>query len=154
MNKRQQLYKKYRLEGLSGYKSAIAAGYSKATAINAHRNLEKRCNFEQILLDAGIDDQTLGKICFEGLQAMRPVACDVMIKNENGELKVNKNSNDWIEYEDWNVRHKFLETILKLTGKLKDKSLIDMSQHTNVVYNWQTPKEEKNNSRIEILNEC
>lgn len=118
---RMQLYKKYRLQGLSGYRAAIKAGYSKATAWNAHKNIERRCNFDQILIEAGMDDVSLSQLIAEGLQAKKPVACDVFIRNENGDLKVNKNSNDWIEYEDWNARHKFLETVLTLQGKLRIK---------------------------------
>jgi hypothetical protein len=78
----------------------------------------------------GITDNYLALHTKQGLEAKKPIACDVMIKNENGELKVNKNSNDWIEYEDWHVRHRYYETVLKLTNRLKDSPLVDQSKHT------------------------
>ena len=58
----------------------------------------------------------------------RPIACDIFIRDENGELKVNKNSNDWVEVDDNPSQLKALEITLKLKGHLKDK-LIDQSHH-------------------------
>lgn len=52
----------------------------------------------------------------------RPIAADVFIRNEDGELKVNKSSNDWIEVDDNQSQIKTLELCLKLKGKLKEDS--------------------------------
>lgn len=133
MNIRQQKYKKNRLDGLSAYKAAIKAGYTHATAWNAHKNIEKRCNMQELFLKAGIDDECIIALIQEGMNAKRPVACDIFIRDKNGKLTVNKNSNDWIEYEDWANRHKFLLTTLQLLKKIEDKPLIDQSQHTHFV---------------------
>lgn len=54
-------------------------------------------------------------------KAKRLHACDVMIHDENGQLKVNKNSNDWIEVDDNQSQLKALELTLKLKGHLKEK---------------------------------
>jgi hypothetical protein len=121
MNIRQQKYKKFRLEGYSAYQSALKAGYRKATAIAAHRNIEKRIDFTDVLIKAGIDDDSLGKLLQEGLAANKVVAADVLIKNENGKMVAVKNENDWIEYPDWIARHRFIETVLNLKGQIKTK---------------------------------
>jgi hypothetical protein len=121
MNIRRQLYKKYRIEGMSAYRSAVKAGYAHATAWNAHKNIEKRCDFGQLLVKHGLDDDTLLKKIVDGLDSNKLVAADIVIRNDNGEMQVNKNSNDWVEYPDQAVRHKFIETALKLNGRLKDR---------------------------------
>ncbi len=130
---KRQLYKKYRLEGLSAYRAAIEAGYSHNTAWNAGKNIENRCNWTELFVQAGIDNQALIKLIQDGMNALKPISCDVFIKDNNGTLKVNKNSNDWIEYQDWKARHDFLITALKLMKKIEDKPLIDQSQHTHIL---------------------
>lgn len=115
MNTRQQLYKKYRLEGYSKYASAIKAGYSHNTAINAKKNIENRLNFEQLLEIEGLTDTELAKHAKEGLTAT---------KLQSVNFKT-------IERPDWKVRHSYFETILKLQNKLKDKG-VDVKVGVNV----------------------
>jgi len=122
MNLRQRLYKKYRIQGLSGYKAAKLAGYSNTTALTSQKKLDSHCNFNDMMIKAGIDDDSIADILHQGLGAMKQICADVMIQNENGKLVANKNSNDWIEVPDWSVRHKYIETVLKLQGRLKTAS--------------------------------
>src|SRR3990167_4986645 len=49
--------------------------------------------------------------------------CDVFIKDENGKLKINKNSNDFIEVDDNQVQAKILELRLKLKGYLRESQI-------------------------------
>lgn len=53
-------------------------------------------------------------------KSKRPISADIFIRDENGELKVNKNSNDWVEVDDNHAQLKALELRLKLKGKLKE----------------------------------
>jgi len=151
MNVRRQLYKKHRLSGMSAYQAAIKSGYSHNTAKNANKYMEKCGNWESLFVKAGIDDISLTKLIQEGLYAMKPIACDVFIRDENGVLKVNKNSNDWIDYEDWQARHKFIMTTLQLLNKIENKPLINIENHQHKTIIFRNPEclreEEDANSR-------
>lgn len=105
---------------MSAYQSAIKSGYSIATAKNATKVMEKCGEFDAILVNAGIDDVSLGKLIAEGLQANKVISCNVIANDGEGMKDANSMTKDFIDVPDWQVRHKFLETILKLTGKLKD----------------------------------
>ncbi len=125
---RMQLYKKFRLEGLSGYKAAIKAGYSHATALNAHRNIEKRIKFDDMLVKAGLDNDTIMRVLGEGLVATKVISAMVIVKpNTDGtpnldikELPADSKTTDFIDVPDYNVRHRYLETLLKLKGELRE----------------------------------
>lgn len=137
MNVRQQLYKKFRLEGYSKYASARKAGYAHNTAIAAKQNIENRLkNFEHELEMAGLTDIALAQHAQDGLNANKVISA-IIINQKNrptsladGELfEANEKTNDFIEVSDWSARHKYFETILKLMDKLKDKPIIDLSKH-------------------------
>lgn len=123
-----QLYKKYRFEGLNAYRAAIKAGYSHATAIGAYRNIEKRINFDDLLLRAGLDNETILKVLSDGLVATKVVSAIIkdneIVDNEVFEGKAIKESDkknvELVEVPDFNVRHRYLETLLKLRGELKE----------------------------------
>ena len=114
MNVRQQKYKEFRLKGFSAYKSAINAGYTHATAINAHRNVEKRCNFDDLMRAHGLDDDTLLQVVRDGVFATKNVS-SMKLGGEEGLAAVN------VVEPDWGNRHKFVETSLKLKGLLKER---------------------------------
>lgn len=127
MNTRQQLYKKHRLEGMSKYAAALKAGYAHNTALQA-KNIEKyiKVPLETLAEMAGFGDKALIKYCVDRLNAMKPIAADVMIREENGKLKVQKNSNDWIDYPDYQAQHKFFTTLLELIGKRKTGASVNV----------------------------
>ena len=131
MNTRQQLYKKYRLEGMSKYASARKAGYSHSYAIQA-KNIEKRINMPHLIEMAGLSDNKLVEYIVKRLEATKVISADVFIKDEDGKLTVNKNSNDWIEVPDYHAQHKFLNTILELAEKIKKSPTFDLSKHTHI----------------------
>jgi hypothetical protein len=116
MNIRQQKYKKNRLAGMSAYQAAIKAGYRHATAINAYKNIEKRLKFDELLVKHGLDNQTVVKVLGDGLNATKSVVTSEVVSGESSDHRVSK----VLEVPDHGVRHKFLETFLKLRGDLKD----------------------------------
>jgi len=125
MNVRQQLYKKYRIEGMSQYAAARKAGYSHATAINAHK-IEKRCDLGTVLEMAGLTDKALANHAAQGLEATKKVSLYY-------ESEANDDSGYTCEeVPDWQSRHKYFESICKLRGKIKESPLIDNSQHTHI----------------------
>ncbi len=117
MNVRQQLYKKYRLEGCSKYTSARKAGYSHAYASQAKR-IEKHIDMNYWLEKEGLTDTALAKHAEEGLRAE---------KLQSLAFKV-------VSAPEWSARHKYFDTILKLRGKLSDKPIIDLSKHFSFEY--------------------
>ena len=104
MNVRLQKYKKNRLAGMNQYNAARAAGYSHNTArracvIEKSAKLSMVDAFEQ----AGVTDKFLIEYAMEGLKATKLFGKDADV------------------HEDWTSRHRFFETILKMTDRLKDK---------------------------------
>lgn len=134
MNTRQQLYKKYRLQGMSKYAAARKAGYSHSTAKQATR-IEDAIDMPTWLEMEGLTDAKLAEHAKQGLNATKIVGYLHQYKRKGKRGKLEKIqpdeivSNEFIEVPDWSVRHRYFETILKLSGKLKDTPLIDQSQH-------------------------
>ena len=111
MNVRQQLYKKFRLSGMNAYQSAVKAGYSHNTAIHAYTNIEKRLNFDDLMVKHGLDDESLLGVLKQGVQ----------VKGMTGEPTA--------------VTKGFLEIAFKLKGKLKDsggKEQLNITNGNNV----------------------
>lgn len=132
MNVRQQLYKKYRLEGYSAYAAARKSGYSHNTSINAKKNIEKRLDFGVLLEIAGLTDCALSEHAKDGLNATKVISANITYGEADSK------TNDFIEVPDWNVRHKYYETILKLQRKVEERALIDQSKHSHFVLEWKS----------------
>lgn len=96
---RRRLYKKYRLEGYSSYAAAIKAGYSKSSARNAGRDLNRKIDFSKEMEIAGITDRKLAELLNEGL-----------------------NAKDLHGMPDHTARVKYLTLALNLTNKIKQPS--------------------------------
>lgn len=131
MNARHQLYKKYRLQGMSKYAAARKAGYSHNTAVAAKQNIEKRLgpDFTTALEMAGLTDKALADHAAEGLAAMKKVS--TYYESEGGPDEKDESGYEVSEVPDWQNRHKYFESICKLRGKIKDTPLIDNSTHTH-----------------------
>lgn len=117
MNIRLQKYKKNRLAGMNQYNAARAAGYSHNYARNAKAERVAKASMADAFEQAGITDQFLIEHAKQGIKACKTVKMDGV------EIT--------IEIPEWNVRHKYFETILKLTEKLKDK--LELSGQVKVV---------------------
>lgn len=102
MNIRLQKYKKNRLKGMNQYNAARAAGYSHSTARQS-TDLENRVkqSMEDLIEQAGLTDKALIKYALKGLRAKK-------LSGKKG-----------FKSPDWGSRHKFYETLLKMSGKLK-----------------------------------
>jgi len=94
------------LEGKSRPKAALSAGYSPSYA--ERFNLHKRTSVKNALIKAmkmrGIDAQRFALVMDEGLSAKRGVVVNGVIQ----------------EISDHGVRHKYLETGLKVSGYMKE----------------------------------
>jgi hypothetical protein len=112
MNTRQQLYKKYRLEGYSKYAAAIKAGYSKTTAGHKGKQLDKVVNMQHWLELQGLTDKALAEHAFQGLNATKVVSANIIYGDAD------EKTNDFIEVPDWSTRHRYFETILKVGNYL------------------------------------
>lgn len=112
MNIRQQKYKRNRLLGMNQRNAAIAAGYSLNYARNARpEKVVKGCladAFEQ----AGFTDKKIIEHALAGLEAEKTFVADKVV----------------LTSEDWNARHKYFDTILKLAEKLKDQINVQPAQ--------------------------
>lgn len=143
MSIRQQLYKKYRLEGYSKYTAARKAGYSHNYASKQAKKLDEVVNMDYWLEKEGLTDAALAQHAREGLHANKVQSCDVYVQDKDGQLVANANSNDFIEVPDWHVRHKYYRTVLELMNRITKQPLIE--QHTHYVYKWLTQPQSDNN---------
>lgn len=151
---RQQRYKKNRILGMSQYNAAVAAGYSPNTAKQA-------CKIENIVKysladafeQAGLTDKAIIAHALKGLEALKIQACDVYVfKDENGKWKVNEEKNEFVEVEDWHVRHKYFETILKLLNKIKEQNLgVSVNVFPNRTFVFSDVKKDDSADRTENI---
>jgi len=124
MNIRQQKYKQNRLLGMNIVNAARAAGYSEKYATHKGYRIERlvKVGLSDAFERAGLTDNAIIIHALEGLKADKVQGCDVYVyKDEDDKWQVNEAKNEFIENPDWNARHKYFETILKLTERLKDK---------------------------------
>lgn len=151
MNIRLQKYKKNRIAGMNIVNAARAAGYSESFSKGKACRLEKsvKVSMADAFERAGFTDKAVVEYALEGMKALKLQSCNIYISKPSAEsidaekLVINKNSNDFVEVEDWNARHKFFETFLKMTDKLKTDPLIDASTHhhlTNIYLPEQSPE--------------
>lgn len=104
-------------------KAMRAAGYSEATIHTPQKLTESKTWLE--LVDEYLPDDLLNQKIQEGMEANKQLAARVVFKKEAptsqsaGELPVaNSSTDDFIEVPDFAVRHKYVETALKVKGKL------------------------------------
>jgi hypothetical protein len=86
----------------------IKAGYSPHTAKTPSRIIKSK-SFKELLEQSGVTDEKLTKVLNEGLEATRAVVMGV--KSEESFVDIQP---------DYAIRHKYLETGLKLKGHTKD----------------------------------
>lgn len=120
-----------------------AAGYTEAT-INNPRNLTKSKAWLG-LLDKYLPDELLVKTNLEGLEATRTISATVVVKSDDPTIKTkeaNGRSMDFIDVPDYATRHKFLETALKVKGKIVNKTDIttDGEMLPTPIYGGQSTK--------------
>lgn len=92
-------------------KAMIEVGYDPTTAKNPS-NLTKSKAWEELVADKIPDDKVIEKIN-EGMEANRVISAVNTGKLANGA------TTDFIDVPDYAVRHKYVETALKIKGKLQ-----------------------------------
>lgn len=126
INVRMQLYKKYRLQGLSAYQSALKAGYSETTALAHTALLDKRSGLVRVMEKNGLTDSYLIDKHRKLLDATKVIGyLHNYKKSEKGGIeKVSPDeiiSNEFLESPDYQVIVKALELAYKLKGHLKER---------------------------------
>lgn len=98
-------------------------GYSES-ASKRPNIATKGKGFIDLLEKSGVSDRLLAKKLKEGLDATKPISCNVYIKDLAGnelELKAADGlSKDFIDIEDYSTRHKYVVTSLELRGHIKN----------------------------------
>lgn len=102
-----------------------------SAAVIGYENLRK-LNYQDFLEEAGITDELLQKKMIEGLESTKPISALVLVNTEKGTSKT-KADEGQIEVPDYAIRHKYLETVLKLKKRLVDKMEVDAN--VNVTFN-------------------
>lgn len=108
--------------------AARAAGYSEEYAKQACR-IEKlvKVSLADEFERAGLTDKTIVAHALAGLNALKLQSCNIYISKPNAEsidndkLIINKNSNDFVEVEDWNARHKYFNSICEMTERIRHR---------------------------------
>lgn len=86
----------------------------ETAAVIGHENLRK-LNYEEFMEEAGITDKKLQDSIMEGLDANRVISAMNTGKQASGATA------DFIDVPDFAVRHKYLETALKLKKRLVER---------------------------------
>jgi hypothetical protein len=120
--KQQRAFKNIMENGGNVTAGMREAGYAEST-INNPGNLTKSRTWEQ-LMDEFLPDSKLMDVNKEGLDAVRTISATVIIRSNDPTVK-NKQATsrdvDFIDVPDFAIRHKYLETALKIKGKLIEK---------------------------------
>src|SRR3990167_11247501 len=87
-------------------------------------NLTK-LDYSSFMEEAGVTDALLNKTTLEGLGATKQIGARKIVQGAKTghEIKVDAmtDTDDFIEVEDYAIRHKYLETLYKLKKRLTDK---------------------------------
>lgn len=109
----------------------------------------RKLDVAELMEESGLTDKYLNDKLKEGLEANKQMGARIVIKKntptsqEDGELMpATSQTDDFIEVEDFAVRHKYLETALKLNGRLVNKTditsdgerILDVGAVLNKVY--------------------
>lgn len=81
-------------------------------------NLTK-LDFVEFLEEGGVTDQLLQEKILEGLKADKPISAQILVQGDK--TVVTKDNEGQVVVPDYGVRHKYLETALKLKQKLMTK---------------------------------
>jgi phage terminase small subunit len=101
------------IEGKSKTRALIDAGYSESTAIKRQQMIFGRERVQDAFIasfeGAGISVDRLARLLKDGLEATR-----ILGMRNNGEPYI---------VPDWRIRHRYLETVLKIKGAYPDKTV-------------------------------
>lgn len=106
--------------------AAIAAKYSLSYAKARAYKIEQSVNvgmadaFER----AGLTDKAIVEHGIRGLAANKVISANIIYGDAD------EKTNDFIDVPDWNARHKYYDTILRLTNRLKDSAGVNVEVKT------------------------
>ena len=99
---RRRQYKANRNLGMTRENAAIAAGYGRSIAL-ARATPPSVVDYQALFEQKGMTNQKRVDACIEGMNAIK-----MLVDKDGGEHST----------PDWTARHKYLETMLKLTKQL------------------------------------
>lgn len=102
----------------------------RESAANVGWENVRKLDMSQYMEETGLSTDFLNTKLKEGLDSMKVVSARIIMKKnaptsiaQEGDLpEANSRTDDFVEVEDYAVRHKYLETALKLNGKLVTKT--------------------------------
>lgn len=127
------------------YNAARAAGYSHAYAHKAKVEKVAKVSMADAFEQAGLTDKAIITHALEGLEAMRTVSAIITGKDAGAADK------DFIDVPDWSARHKYFETVLKMTDRLKEKSAVEINNY-NQIWQGACAKSAKVNANGRLVN--
>lgn len=97
-------------------------------------------SIDKVMEAQGLTDEFLIEKLNEGLQATKVISANIVqIKSDDPTVKqkeAHSKTQDFVDVEDYAVRHKYLETALKLKNKFPDsKANVNVQGDLNVQYN-------------------
>lgn len=99
-----------------------------SASVVGHENLVK-LSYVDFMEAAGVTDKLLQQKLLEGLNSSKQIGARKIVQNARAghEIKVDASTDtdDFIEVPDFAVRHKYLETALKLKKRLVDKHEVE-----------------------------
>ena len=127
LNIRERKLIKALIAGELPTKAMRTAGYTVNTANTKQgKKLEEvRETIQALMEKKGLTDDYLLDGLIEGTKATKVISATIIAKNGEGMKDADSMSKDFIDVEDFAVRHKYYETGFKLKGYLRDK--IDLS---------------------------
>jgi transcriptional regulator with XRE-family HTH domain len=118
--KAKRLTNLYIENGLNQARVANREGVSRQAINQRLKHLPVKTPLQEAFRKIGITTRYKAKKFKELLEAKKIQDCDVFIKDENGKLKVNRNSNDFIEVEDNPSRVATLRLLCQVEGDIKE----------------------------------
>ena len=100
MNLKLQKYKKFRMQGLTQYDSALKAGYSRSVALTKTARIENQIDIAKLCEAKGLTDDKIIETHLDMMNAE-------VVNSLDGESKPN-----------WNVRSKAVELAYKVKGHI------------------------------------
>lgn len=113
---------------MNQYNAARAAGYSEAYSRNARAGKVVKGCMADAFEQAGLTDKKIVEHALEGLYANKAISANITYGDAD------EKTTDFIDVPEWSARHKYFETILKLTERLKEKALLEVNNYTTI---WQ-----------------
>ena len=105
----------------------------------ASENLEKLgITFKKLMIRMGLSDEQDVADLIRLRNAKKVQSCDLFVKDENGKLTINKNSNDFIEVDDNATQLKALELTMKLKNRIggEEEKTINQVNLIQVIKNF------------------